>query len=129
MFLLTLGGWNDLTNSQTYKYSIVQICFISYFTFIWGWERRQNSLPLRKNLSPDMARDCETVIQLFHHILHGGNGEGKPTKSHYNLLLMYGKVFPPILCGPEGEDFPFMLLLMKKVRSDTKPNLHNTVHY
>ena len=45
-YFVTLGGWNDLTNSQTYKYSIVKNCSFWYFTFIMGMERGQNSLPV-----------------------------------------------------------------------------------
>ena len=32
-----------------------------------------------------MARDCEPVMQLVHHILYGGHGEGKLPKFHYKF--------------------------------------------
>ena len=78
----------------------------------------------------EMARDWKTVIQHVHHILHGGyggHGEGKLPKFHQNLHLMFRRFFPAILCWPEGENYSFLLLLMMKLRSDTKHNLHSSV--
>ena len=127
-YFLTLGGWNNLTNSRTYKLSIVQICFISYFTFIMRMEKKAEFSPCkRKFVCPHkMARGYETVLQLVNHILHGGHGEGKLPKFHHNLHLMFWKMFPAILCWPERKNSPFLLLLMLKVRSDAGQNLHNT---
>ena len=34
-----------------------------------------------------MARDCEPVMQLVHHILHGGHGEDKPPKFYFQLAF------------------------------------------
>ena len=130
-YFLTLGVWNDLTNSQTIEYSIIHICFISYFTFIMRMGKKAKFSPceIKFVYQLKMARDCETVIQLAHHILHGGLGDGKLPKFLHNLHLMFWKVFPAILCWPEGENFHSLLLLMLKVRYDTKQNLHNTGQY
>ena len=54
-------------------------------------------------------------------------GEGKLPKSHQNLHLMFKRFLPAIFCWPEGENSSFLLLLMMKLRSDTKPNLHSSV--
>ena len=77
----------------------------------------------------EMARDCKIVIQPVNHILHGWCGEGRLPKFYHNFHLMFWKVFTAILWWREGENFPFFLLLKMKVRSDTKPNVHNTIHY
>ena len=37
----------------------------------------------------ETARDCETVTQLVHHILHGGHGEGKLPKFHHNYKFLF----------------------------------------
>ena len=71
---LTLSGLNDLTYSQTYKYCIVQICFISYFTLIMRMGKKAKFSPYERKFvcQHEMASDCKTVIRVVQHILHGG---------------------------------------------------------
>ena len=74
-----------------------------------------------------MPTDCELVIQLAHHILHGGYGEGKLAKFHYKLAFDFFNVFSAIVPWPQGEKFPFLLLLRMKGRIETMQNLHNII--
>ena len=37
----------------------------------------------------EMARDCEPVMQLVHHILQGGHGEDKLPKLYFKLAFEF----------------------------------------
>ena len=41
-----------------------------------------------------MARDCETVIQLVHHKLHEGHGEGKLPKLQMPVMMKFWELGP-----------------------------------
>ena len=75
----------------------------------------------------EMARDCEPFMQLVHHILQGGHGEDKLQNFIINLHLIFWKVCSAILCRPQGEKFPFLLLLRMKGRIETMQNLNNII--
>ena len=111
-----------------YKFALFHILLSS-----WRVERRQHSGPVKESLSAN-TKWPETVKLLFnlsttYFKLHVVHGEGKLPKFHHNWHLKFWKLFPATLCWPEGENFPFLLLLMMKVRSDTKQNLHDAIKY
>ena len=75
----------------------------------------------------EMARDCEPVMQLVHHILQGGHGEDKLPKLYYKLAFDFLEGRSSHYVPATGRKFPFLLLLRMKGRIVTMQNLNNVI--
>ena len=76
------------TSNKQIKYCTNLLYLI--FSLYWqGWTNRQNSPPVRECLSAN-TKWLETVNLLFNlstTLLHGGHGEGKLPKFHYEFVF------------------------------------------
>ena len=99
-YFLTLRGWNNSTNSQTYKYSNVQFYFISYFTSIMRIGNEKFS-PCEKNFAcqPEAATDCNSLIQIVHHMLFGVSKLPNFYYKHVSTVLEAGSSHLALVTG------------------------------
>ena len=118
-YFVTLGRWNVSKNSQTQKYSIAQICLISYFTFIMG-ASSQNSLPVRESLS------ANTKLLLICHSTCPPHTSWRTWRGQASKILFstciwfFGRCVQQFCAGHSQKSFPFG-------RIETMQCLHNII--
>ena len=104
---VTLGGWNDLTNSQTYKYSIVKNCFISYFTFIMGIEKRAKFSPCERKF---VCQHEIATVKLVFNLPTTYFMEDMVRTSFQNVIITciwcFGRCFQPSCADQREKIFP-----------------------
>ena len=74
-----------------------------------------------------MARDCEPVMQLVHHILYGGHGEDKLPKFYFQLAFDFLEGVSSHFVPATGRKVFLLVLLRMKGRIETMQYLHNII--
>ena len=70
-----------------------------------------------------MATDCEPVIQLVHHILHGGHGEDKLPKFYFQLAFDFLEGVSSHFVQATARKVSLLVLLRMKGRIETMQHL------